>query len=244
MSEVADKVDRAIARFERVTRQIDEGASPAREAAQRERRRLNAGLGRAARRVAIASALIWLATVVAGMIRPIGLFGFVAAVLATIIVAGVVLVRGGGTSRAIAAPSADLPNQAMVERFDTYLFRSRRALPAPAQTEIDRLSALLPPLAQTLARVETLDPKAQDARRLLSLHLPGLVERYLNVPPAFRHERDGEGKTVDKRLVEGLAAGREALSAIAEQLARDDVAALETQGRFIKSRYGEQPIDS
>jgi hypothetical protein len=60
------------------------------------------------------------------------------------------------------------------------------------------------------------------------------------VPPAYRGELDGEGKTVDQRLVEGLAAGKSALSEICEQLARADVAALETQGRFIQSRYGQE----
>jgi hypothetical protein len=54
---------------------------------------------------------------------------------------------------------------------------------------------------------------------------------------------DGEGKTVNDRLVEGLVAGRIALGEISEQLARADVAAFETQGRFIKSRYGEERID-
>jgi len=78
----------------------------------------------------------------------------------------------------------------------------------------------------------------------MSIHLPGLVERYVHVPPAYRQEQDGEGKTVDQRLVEGLAAGRSALGEVSEQLARADVAALETQGRFIQSRYGEQQIES
>lgn len=243
MSDVTDKVDRAIARFERVTNQLDQRKGASREAAQRERKRLNAGIGRTALKVAIAIALIWLGAVIVGMIQPIGMFGFLGVILATAVVAAVLLIGGGRGIRSAPAPSPDLPNARMVERFDTYLYRTRRALPAPAQAEIDRISALLPPLTQTLDRVETLDPKAQDARRLMSLHLPGLVDRYLNVPPAYRAERDGEGKTVDERLVEGLAAGRDALSGISERLARDDVAALETQGRFIKSRYGEQPID-
>ncbi len=243
MSEVTDKVDRAIAKFERVTNQLDQRKAAPREAAQRERKRLNAGLGKTAVKIGVASGLIWLATVIFGLIQPIGMFGFLAVVLATVAVAGVLLLRGGRSVRSAPPPSADLPNARMVERFDTYLYRTRRALPAPAQAEIDRISALLPPLSQTLDRIETLDPKAQDARRLMSLHLPGLVDRYLNVPPAYRSELDGEGKTVDERLVEGLAAGRDALSGVCERLARDDVAALETQGRFIKSRYGEQPID-
>lgn len=240
---VTDKVDRAIAKFERVTNQLDQRKGAPREAAQRERKRLNAGLGKTAIRIGIASALIWLGTVIFGFIQPIGMFGFLAVVLMTVVVAAVILMRGGRSLRLPTPPSADLPNARMVERFDSYLHNRRRALPAPAQAEIDRISALLPPLTQTLDRVETLDPKAQDARRLMSLHLPGLVDRYLNVPPAYRSERDGEGKTVDERLVEGLAAGREALSGVCERLARDDVAALETHGRFITSRYGEQPLD-
>jgi hypothetical protein len=39
-----------------------------------------------------------------------------------------------------------------------------------------------------------------------------------------------------------LSAGRAALTDISERLARGDVAAFETQGRFIKSRYGEEKI--
>ena len=44
MTEVTDKVERAIARFERVTRQLDERDGPVREAARRERQRLNSDL--------------------------------------------------------------------------------------------------------------------------------------------------------------------------------------------------------
>jgi len=127
----------------------------------------------------------------------------------------------------------------MVQRFDSYIYRTRAALPAPAQAEIDRLSAALPPLRKTLERIDTLDPAAQDARRLMSIHLPGLIDRYLHVPSAYREQQDGEGMTVDERLVEGLGAGRQALTEISERLARADMAAFETQGRFIKSRYGE-----
>lgn len=243
MSDVTDKVERAIARFERVTRQLDEREGPAREAARRERQRLNMGLGRTAVRVAATIAVIWVATIIIGLIRPIGMFGFLGALLVTVSIVAFLLARGGRQAISAPAPSADLPNGPMVERFDSYLYRTRGALPAPAQTEIDAISRVLPPLKQTLERIETLDPAAQDARRLMSIHLPGLIDRYLRVPPAYRGEKDGEDKTVDQRLVEGLAAGRSALAEVSEQLARADVAALETQGRFIQSRYGEERID-
>ena len=244
MSEVTDKVERAIARFDRVTRQLDERDGPSRAAARRERERLNAGLGRTSARVATGIVLVWLAAMVIGFVRPIGIFGFLAAVIATVVVAGVLIARGGRQAISAPAPSTDLPNGAMVERFDSYIYRVRGALPAPAQAQLDSISSVLPSLKQTLERLDTFDPNAQDARRLMSVHLPGLIDRYANVPPAYRKEQDGEGKTVDERLVESLAAARAALGEVSEQLARQDMAAFETQGRFIKSRYGEQGIES
>ncbi|HVM23678.1 MAG TPA: hypothetical protein VM308_10350 [Sphingomicrobium sp.] len=237
MTDVTDKVERAIARFDRVTRQLDERDGPARAAARRERQRLNAGLGRTAATVALAVGAIWLAAIVIGLVQPIGMFGFLGAILLSAVVAAVLILRGGRSALAVPAPSADLPNAAMVERFDSYVYRTRRALPAPAQSELDGLTALLPSLKQTLGRIDTLDPSAQDARRLMSIHLPGLIERYMNVPPAYRGERDSEGKTVDERLIEGLSAGRTALGEVCDRLARADVAALEVQGRFIEARY-------
>ena len=240
MTEVTDKVERAIARFERVAHHLDQRDGPTRAAAQRERQRLNSGLGRTFVKVAAALVIIWLATLIIGLVKPIGMFGFLAALLVTIVVAGMLIARGGRQTIAAPAPTADLPNGAMVDRFDSYIYHVRRALPAAAQGELDAISQVLPSLKKTLERIAALDPAAQDARRLMSIHLPGLIERYERVPPAYRQEKDGEDKTVDQRLVEGLAAGRAALADVSEQLARADMAALETQGRFIQARYGEE----
>ena len=243
MSDVTDKVERAVARFERVARHLDERNGPSREAARRERQRLNTGFVRTAGRLAMAIVFILVATITIGSVKPIGMAGFLAALLVTAIAAVLIIARSSRQVILAPPPTADLSNGLMVDRFDSYLFRSRKALPAPAQSELDSISRILPSLKQTLERIETLDPAAQDARRLMSIHLPGLIERYELVPPAFRKEEDGEGKTVDQRLVEGLAAGRTALAEISEQLARADMAAFETQGRFIQSRYGEERID-
>ena len=241
MTEVTDKVERAIARFERVTRQLDDRNGPAREAARRERQRLNSDLARRFARIGTAVLVISIATILIGLFIPIGMFGFLAAVgLAVGAAALLAFAPSRGTS--IAAPAADLSNGQMVQRFDSYLYRARAALPPPAQAEIDGISTLLPALRQTLERVDALDPEAQDARRLMSIHLPGLIDRYMNVPAAFRNERDGEDMTLDQRLVDGLAAGRSALGEIGEKLARNDMLAFETQGRFIQSRYGSEGI--
>ena len=243
MTEVTEKVERAIARFDRVTQHLDQRQGSVRDAARRERQRLNADLGRRVKRVGVAIGVISLVTIAIGLFLPIGMFGFLAAVGLAIGVAAL-LALSPSAERIAAAPSTDLPNGPMVQRFDSYLYRARAALPAPAQAEIDAISATLPSLRQTLERVDTLDPNAQDARRLMSLHLPGLIDRYARVPTAFRTEEDGEGKTPDERLVEALAAGRSALHDISENLARADMAAFETQGRFIKSRYADdEPVD-
>ncbi len=237
-----DRFDKVIERADRVMRQLDERDGAVRDAARRDRQRLNSEVASRIGRVGVAIGVISLITIIVGLLTPIGMFGFLAAVGVAIGVAALLSFlptqRGGAE-----APSKDLPNGQMVQRFDSYLYRQRAALPAPARAELDALSAVLPSLKQTLERIDDLNPDAQDARRLMSVHLPGLIDRYVNVPPAYRSQKDGEDVTVDERLVEGLQAGRAALAEISEKLARSDVAALETQGRFIKSRYGEQTID-
>ena len=235
-----EKADNVIAHANAVFQRLDVRKGPVRDAAARERQRLNSDLKRRLARVGVAIGIVSLITIVIGMIMPIGMFGFLAAVGLAIGIAAL-LAFMPSAERTAAAPATDLPNGEMVQRFDSYLYRTRAALPAPAQGEVDALSAVLPSLKQTLERVDTFDPSAQDARRLMSIHLPGLIERYSHVPAAYRGEPDGEGKSADERLVEALAAGRAALDEISEKLARDDLAALETQGRFIQSRYGEQP---
>ena len=239
---IPDKTTKAIDHANAIFSRLDERDGAVRDAARRERERLNAGLGRALLRVGIAVGVISLATIGIGLIVPIGMFGFLAAVGLAVGVAAVLLFSSG---REIAAPNVtpDLPNAQMVQRFDSYLFRARRALPAPAQSELDRLSAQLPSLRQTLERVPDLDPNAQDARRLMSVHLPNLIDRYLHVPQAYRGQLDNDGISVDERLVEALSAGRVALNDISEKLARNDMAAFETQGRFIQSRYSEKTLD-
>jgi hypothetical protein len=242
VTDLGGKVEKALARFDRVTRALDEREGSVREAARRERQRVNKDFGRRAARVGVAIGVISILTIIVGLITPIGMFGFLAAVGLAIGVAALMAFLPS-QPQGSRPPTTDLPNGEMVQRFDSYLYRTRAALPAPARAEIDAISAQLGPLKQTLERIDTLDPEAQDARRLMSLHLPGLIDRYLHVPPGFRDERDGEGVTVNERLVEGLAAGRAALSEVSQKLALSDVAALETHGRFIKSRYGEERID-
>jgi hypothetical protein len=237
-----ERTDLVIDRATRVMRQLDERDGSVRAAATRERARLNAGLMSTIKKLAIAIGVISIGTIGIGLLTPIGMFGFLAAI--GIAVAAAVLIIAGGTRDAIAAPSIapDLPNAQMVQKFDSYIYRTRRMLPAPAQAEVDAISAMLPPLRQTLERVPDLDPNAQDARRLMSKHLPGLIDSYVHVPSAYRAQKDAEDISADDRLLEALSSGRQALKDIGEKLARDDLMKFETQGRFIESRYKDESL--
>lgn len=239
MSDTQAKVTQALARFDRVMAVVDEKEGPVATQARRERQRQISRYGRAARNAALAVLVVSVATIVIGVITPIGLFGFLAAVGLAIGIAAMLFFWSAQEESALPSVPRDLPNAEMVQRFDSFLYRTRRALPVPAQTVVDGISAELSTLKQTLGRVDPLDPDAQDARRLMSVHLPGLIGRYANVPQAFRSEADAEGKTVDQRLIEGLSASRTALSEVSERLARRDVDAFSTQGRFIESKYGQ-----
>ena len=138
----------------------------------------------------------------------------------------------------------DMPNKAVVQRLGSLLSRHRSVLPAAASSRVDAIGAQLPLLESQLAALDPLNPLAQDARRLMGQHLPDLITRYERVPAQYRRERDGEGKSVDERLVAGLDAARVALDDIGRRIAKDERDAFETQGRFIESRYrddGPQP---
>jgi hypothetical protein len=192
-----------------------------------------------ARRIAtaaIAVGLVMVATIVIGVVVDgIGLGGFGLAVLAMMAAGAWFLMPR--RERPIVDYKEDMPNRAVVQRLDSLLVRKRDALPAPAARRIDAIGQQLPLLESRLAETQLLDPLAQDARRLMGRHLPELIERYERVPAAYRAERDGEGLTVDERLVQGLDAAHAALDELGRKLAREDLDAFQTQGRFIESRY-------
>lgn len=231
-------VDEAIARFEDVMSRIDRsGTSPSREANRRQVQRNVAHVARKATNIGIALGVVLLGAIVAGIVlNGIGITG-IFIVMALMFLSVIFFSIWGGGEKPVVSYRDDLPNKAVVQSLDSLLTRKRAALPAPAASRLDAISAQLPLLENRLGQTATLDPLAQDARRLMGKHLPELIERYERVPAQYRHDRDGEGLTVDERLVQGLDAARTALEDLGRQLAREDLNAFETQGRFIESRY-------
>ena len=174
-----DKFDLVLARADRVMQAIDERDGAVRSAAQRERARLNAGLGRTLKRVAIGVGLVCAAAIALGLVIPLGMFGFLAAVGLAIAVAAVLIFSG---TREIAAPNVapDLPNGEMVQRSARYIFRAAPPLPAPpGRDDLCRIAFS----RQKRLRVDQTTSDSHDAR-LLIRPIARLIDLYL-VPTAI-----------------------------------------------------------
>jgi hypothetical protein len=229
-------VDDAIARFDEVIARYDGGTAEAAGARRRYYGRMAKSVGLRLGAMGVALALLAAATIAFGLlVTPIGWTGlFVASLLALAVLA--FLAMWPGEPKRVAY-NEQLPTRTVISQLESLLMRERGALPAPATKRVDSISAKLPLLEARLSEVGALDPLAQDARRLMGKHLPELIERYERVPAEYRRVRDGDGMTVDERLTLGLDTASAALDDLSRQLARGDLDAFETQGRFIESRY-------
>jgi hypothetical protein len=236
-------VDEAIARFDDLVHRYEGGTAEAQAAFRRNVGRGARTVGRRVLSMGMAIGALIVATIAFGLfVGPIGINGLFLVSLATLAI--LILFSVWPTEPKRIAYDEKLPIKTVVRQLDGLLVRERAALPAPCARRIDAISAQLPLLESRLGEADPLDPLAQDARRLMGKHLPDLIDRYERVPAAYRQERDGEGLTVDERLVKSLDAAREALDEIGARLAQSDRDAFETQGRFIESRYKDPGTDS
>jgi hypothetical protein len=227
--------DDAIARFDQVAARLD-GSPQAQSARRRHYGRMAGSLGKRIGGIGLSLLALIVATIVfSQLVAPIGLLGLFVIVLLTLGI--LAFFTFGGQEPARVEYSEALPTKRVVQNLESLLVRERAALPAPAARRVDAIGATLPLLESRLAEIDPLDPLAQDARRLMGKHLPELIERYERVPAAHRAQRDGEGLTVDERLVSGLDAAKTALDEIGAKLVHSDRQAFETQGRFLESRY-------
>ena len=237
------EMDRAMARFDQFADRADQ-----RQLGKWTQSRSKTGTARLARKLThggIAIAAILAVMIVVGLvIDGIGLTGlFIAAalMLAAILFIGF---RPEPAVKPVPAFSEDMTNKAVVQRLGTFLSRHRGQVPAAAGQRISAIQAQLPMLEAQLADMSLLDPLAQDARRLAGQHLPELIERYERVPPQYRREREGDGLSVDDRLVAGLDAAKVAIDDLGRRMSKQEMDEFETQGRFLESRYQDPDLRS
>lgn len=241
-----DEVNRVIARLDEAVHRHDRIIAERGPAAVRRRKPLTrTQLIQKAVSIGIVLVLAMVGMTVAGLVLGgIGLGGFFSIVLATLAIMAVIAFWRP-REKPVPAYQDNMTNSAVVRRLGDLIARKRHLLPPAAARRADAISAQLPMLESQLADMAVLDPLAQDARRLLGRHLPDLIDRYERVPAEYRAERDAEGLNVDERLVQGLDAATGAIDELGRKLARDDVDAFQTQGRFLEDRYREDgPIRS
>lgn len=232
----AERYDAALTRAGRVLDDFARRTPEAKAAAKRARRRRMRAAAIRARRAALAVFAVFAAYAIYSLaVFPLGLIGLV---VASVLAAAAALLVALLPVRQLPDKVSDAtPAPLLVERLDAMLHERRAALPAPAAREADAISARLPLLEQRLAALDPLDPLAADARRLVGSHIPELLQRYEAIPPEARRSAE-----VEARLVAGLDAAREAVDDIADRLARGDLDALDTHGRFLESRYKDPSL--
>lgn len=208
--------------------------APERMAVQARRMRRTArSAGRRLRNMLFGALAVVLAAFAYGnLVAPLGFLGVVAMLLGVLAVmallAGWPAEKPPSLETLPEAPIASLP--ATVE---TWLDMQRPALPAPAARAVDDVMAQLDRLKPELARLDAASPQAEDARRLLGDHLPRLVKTYVGVPETHRAKAEAQA-----HFREGLKVVGAEIDRLTGDLARERLQALETEGRFLESRYG------
>lgn len=189
------------------------------------------------RRAFLALAGIWIATLVAALV--VGGLPFTISLLAILLGIAVFMVLAiyPATPRMHAGDldSASLPE--LAGSAELWLEGKRRALPNAAVDAIDMIGVRLEQLAPQLAAIDENGSAAREVRKLLSEHLPGLVDSYTRIPPSLRGKPGAAGTTPSEQLVDGLCVISDEIEAMSRDLSRNDLDALATRGRFLETKY-------
>lgn len=119
---------------------------------------------------------------------------------------------------------------------ELWLEARRRALPSAAVDAVDMIGVRLEQLAPQLVALDENGPAAREVRKLLTEHLPGLVDSYTRIPAALRNQEHA-GRTPSEQLVDGLCVIADEIEAMSHDLSRNDLDALATRGRFLETKY-------
>lgn len=189
------------------------------------------------RRALLALAGIWIAALVAAL--ALGGLSFTATLLTALLGFAVFMVLSiwpsAPRARAEDLETASLPE--LAGSAELWLEGRRRALPAPALDAVDMIGVRLEQLAPQLVAVDENGPAAREVRKLLSEHLPGLVDSYTRIPPALRGKPGPSGISPSDQLVDGLSVISGQIEAMSLDLSQGDIDALATRNRFLEVKY-------
>lgn len=186
-------------------------------------------------RIAIADALIVVAAIAIGLVMPLGMFGALG-VMALLLAATVLFAIFPTEPPPTPERLRETDIKALPAQTQAWLATQRPALPAPAVTLVDQISARLQTLGPQLAPLANEDPAAQEVRKLVGEQLPEFLKGYASVPQPLRGvERNG--RTPDAQLVDGLKVIDQQIADMTEQLAQGTLDSLETRGRYLEIKY-------
>jgi len=201
-----------------------------------ERRKLHAM--RKAVRIAVAIAVVAVATIGAGLLLGgIGITGLFFAVLA-----GILAVLVFARWPRLSVPEIGQLNRGSVRTLvgntELWLERQRPALPAPAVAVVDRIGSQLDGLGVQLEGFGEDRPEAVEIRKLVGEQLPEVVATYTRIPPHLRSEAR-TGSSPDHQVVESLEKISGEIEGLTRALADGDIDALAVRTRYLDYKYGD-----
>ena len=187
-------------------------------------------------RAVIAAAAVWIGALIAGFaMNGLGVSGLIATFFLVAVVFALFL-----SFPRLRAPdprglrSSDL--RQLAGNTELFLEAQRPLLPAPALPLLDRIGGELDQLAPQLQTLGENDPAADEARRMLGEHLPGLIESYTRIPEALRTAPNA-GATPEQQLLGGLEIIADEIGTMTGRIARGELDALATRGRYLEAKY-------
>jgi hypothetical protein len=193
------------------------------------------------RRAMVALSVIALATVAGGLIMPGGLPDnlYLLAMLVGVVAFCLLAIYPASPKPKVEdLEQADLGELAATT--ELWLEGRRQALPAPALDAIDLIGVRLEQLAPQLETLDPAAPASREVRKLLTEHLPGLVNSYTRIPSALRGSEHA-GSTPATQVTEGLHVIAKEIEAMSLDLSRNDLDALAVRGRFLETKYIAAP---
>lgn len=128
------------------------------------------------------------------------------------------------------------PLPQLADKGGLWLEANRPLLPPRSRAIADRLTAGLDQLSPQLTRLDARHPAAHEVRKLIDEHLPALVESYVRIPAPLR-DRPHAGSTPEAQLNEGLTVLAREIETMSGEIARGELDALATRGRYLETRY-------
>jgi len=189
------------------------------------------------RRAIVAAIVLFIGTFTAALL--LGGLPFSAIVLMTLL--GFVTFLGLATFPRSPRPWPGVPDEAglteLAAATEDWLESRRRVLPSPAVDVIDMIAVRLEQITPQLVSLDETGPAAREVRKLLSEHLPTLVDSYTRIAPSLRHRPGPGGTTPSQQLVEGLSVISDEIETMSIDLSRHDLDRLATRGRYLETRY-------